>query len=68
MIAGRYRCLRTLGSGPSNPEAAKMVPPELERVNPTSEKARAVQAICDNAWYADNYEKTFERYLELIAS
>jgi putative spermidine/putrescine transport system substrate-binding protein len=60
--------LRTLGSGPSNPEAAKMVPADLERINPTSEKARALQGICDDAWYADNYEKTFERFLEVIGS
>ncbi|HSI40935.1 MAG TPA: ABC transporter substrate-binding protein [Xanthobacteraceae bacterium] len=60
--------LRTLGSGPSNPAAAKMVPPELERVNPTSDAARAVQGTVDDTWYADNYEKVFERYLELIGS
>ncbi|MBX3568662.1 MAG: ABC transporter substrate-binding protein [Rhizobiaceae bacterium] len=60
--------LRTLGSGPSNPAAAKIVPADLERVNPTSETARALQGICNDGWYADNYEKTFERYLELIAS
>lgn len=60
--------LRTLGSGPSNPAASEIVPPELERINPTSDAARAVQALCNDAWYADNYEKTFERYLELITS
>ncbi len=60
--------LRTLGSGPSNPAAAKIVPADLERINPTSEQALAQQGISNDAWYADNYEKTFERYLELIAS
>lgn len=60
--------LRTLGSGPSNPAAAKIVPADLQRINPTSDEARAVQGMCNDAWYADNYEKTFERYLELISS
>lgn len=66
--AGEVELLRLLTSGPANPAATRMVPPELQRDNPTAPENMAKQVSVNAEWYADNYTAMNERYLDLISS
>lgn len=60
--------LKLLGTGPANPAAAPLVPPELVPHNPTDPANLARQVLTDEAWYADHYATVVERFNEVIAS
>jgi putative spermidine/putrescine transport system substrate-binding protein len=59
---------KTLGTAPANPKAALLVPPELKRFNATDTDNAAKQMFLNDAWYADNYTETYNRFLDLISS
>lgn len=60
--------LKLLGSGPANPAASPVLPPELRRINPTYSDNAAKQVIMQDAWYAEHYETVYPRFRDLISS
>jgi putative spermidine/putrescine transport system substrate-binding protein len=58
--------LRLMGQGPANPAASALVPPELEKFNPSSTANARLQAIFDGAWYGQHQSRTLERWLDLL--
>lgn len=60
--------LKLLGSGPANPAASALVPPELRRINPTYSDNAAKQVVMQDAWYAEHYEAVYPRFRDLISS
>lgn len=59
--------LKLLGSGPANPAASALVPPELRRIDPTYADNAARQLIMQDAWYADHYADVYPRFRDLIS-
>lgn len=45
------------GLGPANPEATAAMPENLRPIDPTQPANLAQQAIINNGWWADNYDK-----------
>jgi putative spermidine/putrescine transport system substrate-binding protein len=62
--------IETMGFGPANPEAAALVPDNLKRTNPTDPTNLATPGygIADPVWYAEKYNETFEKWLQLISA
>ena len=60
--------LKLLGSGPANPAASALVPPELRRVDPTYADNMARQIVMSDAWYGEHYAETYPKFLDLISS
>lgn len=60
--------LKLLGTGPANPKAAPLVPPELVPHNPTDPANLARQVLTDEIWYADHYAAVVERFNDVISS
>ncbi|HWK46884.1 MAG TPA: ABC transporter substrate-binding protein [Stellaceae bacterium] len=60
--------LKLLGSGPANPAASPLVPPELHRLDPTFADNMAQQIIMSDAWYADHYAEVYPKFLDVISS
>jgi putative spermidine/putrescine transport system substrate-binding protein len=60
--------LRALGTGPANPAAAALVPPELKPHNPMDPDNLRLQLVTDEPWYAQNYIEVFSRFSDLITS
>lgn len=58
--------LKALGTGPANPAAAPLVPPELKAHNPMDPDNLKLQVMGNEPWYADNYPKVYERFIDLI--
>ncbi len=62
----QVEALKLLGTGPTNPKAAALVPAELRPVNPLDPDNRALQIELNAEWWGDNYAKVNEAYLEAI--
>lgn len=60
--------LKLLGSGPANPAASPLVPPELRRVDPTYADNMAKQIIMSDAWYGEHYADVYPQFMDLISS
>lgn len=58
--------LKKIGSGPINPEAAAMVPPELAPFNPSSPENLATQILYKDEWYAKNQVSAEELYVDAL--
>ena len=56
------------GNAPANPEAAALVPPELQRFNATDPENYAKQLPVDSEWYGNNVARANTDYLDLIAT
>ena len=60
--------LKSLGAGPANPETAKLLTPELQRLDCGYQPNFEKQIPINSAWYAENYEKAQADFLDIIAS
>ncbi|QYX56181.1 ABC transporter substrate-binding protein [Roseovarius sp. SCSIO 43702] len=58
--------LEMIGCGPANPEAADMVPPELQKWNPSSPENLAKQIFYNDEWYAKNQVAAEEAYVDAL--
>ncbi|MBW2057814.1 MAG: ABC transporter substrate-binding protein [Deltaproteobacteria bacterium] len=56
-----------LGNGPVNPAALKYVPEELRIENPSDPRNKEVQLPLGVDWYANNYERVLNDYLDVIS-
>jgi putative spermidine/putrescine transport system substrate-binding protein len=59
-----------MGFGPANPEAGALVPDQLKRINPTDPKNLETPGygVADPGWYAEHYNQTFDKWLQLIST
>lgn len=64
--ARQIELLRTLGSGPANPEAHAMVPDDLAFLNCSSPENFPKQILMDMGWYAESYGESLDRFLAMI--
>lgn len=56
------------GLGPSNPQAALKVSPDLKRFNPIDPANVKLQLTYDGEWWGKNYAEVNQKYLDTIAS
>lgn len=59
---------KILGSGPINPAASELLPEELRPWNPGDPANLEKQVGLDPVWYAENYTKVVDRYLQAISA
>ncbi len=59
--------LKLLGNGPSNPAASAMESPELQKIDCNYEANYKRQIPINTAWYAENYDKVQNDFLDLMA-
>jgi putative spermidine/putrescine transport system substrate-binding protein len=64
--ARQVALLKSLGTGPANPAAAALVPPELKPHNPMDPDNLKLQVVADELWYADNYLAVLNRFNDVI--
>lgn len=57
---------RQIGYGPINPEAAKLVPAELNTYNPNTPEHVAQQVIYNDEWYGKNQVSAEELYIDAL--
>ncbi|MBK5571324.1 ABC transporter substrate-binding protein [Ensifer sp. SSB1] len=60
--------LKLVGFGPINPEAAKIVPEELRRIDCSQPEHLSVMHRVSMEWYADNYAAALDKYTAVISS
>ncbi len=60
--------LRILGGSPANPAASAMLPEALRKVDCAYEPNYRRQIPIDTAWYAQNYDKVQNDFLDLMSS
>ena len=60
------RWLELMGAGPANPAAAKFVPKELRKLNPSDPQNIENQVFYDVKWYAKNQVKAEEFYVDAM--
>jgi putative spermidine/putrescine transport system substrate-binding protein len=60
--------MRALGNGPANPEADKLVPPELQATNPGAAVNVATQVKMGTEYWMKNYAENLKKYLDVISS
>ena len=60
--------LKLLGNGPANPAAGAMLSPELQRIDCGYEPNYRRQIPIDSNWYAANYDKVQDDFLDLMSS
>lgn len=60
--------LKFFGNGPSNPNAAALVPPEWKKFDPMTPENARVQIVYDGEWYGKNQAKATQDFLDLISS
>ncbi len=58
--------LEMIGSGPVNPQAAELVPAELQKWNPSSPENLATQIFYNDEWYAKNQVAAEEMYIDAL--
>jgi len=58
--------LEMIGSGPANPQAADLVPAELQKYNPSSPENLAQQIFYNDEWYAKNQVRAEEMYVDAL--
>jgi putative spermidine/putrescine transport system substrate-binding protein len=62
----QVKWLELIGSGPINPAAAALVPPELAAYNPSSPENLATQILYNDEWYAKNQIAAEEMYVDAL--
>ena len=65
---GQVELFKLIGMGPSNPEAADMIPPELRAYNPSQPDNLAKQIVINEDWYGANLTEAEAKYLDIISS
>lgn len=60
--------LRLLGNGPVNPEALKVIPPELIAVSPSSPENIKRMIIPNSEWYAKNSARVLNQFIDQVLS
>ena len=60
--------LKLLGNSPSNPEADRLLTSDLQRLAAGYAPNYKRQIPINSQWYADNYDKTQDEFLELMTS
>lgn len=65
--ARQVELLRLLGNGPANPAASATLPPELQRIDCGYEPNYRRQIPIDTQWYAENYDRVQNDFLDLMA-
>jgi len=66
--AAQVELLRQMGNGPVNPEALKLVPPDLAAVNPSSPENLGRMLVADSEWYAKNGATTLNQFIDTVLS
>jgi putative spermidine/putrescine transport system substrate-binding protein len=61
------KCFELLGNGPVNPAALKLIPEELSIENPSDPRNKKLQLPLGVQWYADNYDRVLNDYLDVIS-
>lgn len=59
--------LKLLGNGPANPAASAMLPPELRKIDCSYEPNYQRQIPINSEWYAQNYDRVQNEFLDLMA-
>lgn len=62
----QVKWLELIGSGPINPEAAALVPDELQPWNPSSPENLATQILYNDEWYAKHQVAAEEMYVDAL--
>lgn len=62
----QVKWLELIGSGPINPDAAALVPAELQAYNPSSPENLATQILYKDEWYAKNQVSAEELYVDAL--
>ncbi|MEI4260148.1 ABC transporter substrate-binding protein [Roseovarius sp. D0-M9] len=62
----QVKWLELLGSGPANPNAAPLVPDELQKWNPSSPENLAQQIFYNDEWYGKNQVAAEEKYIDAL--
>ena len=66
--ASQVTLLAALGNGPANPQAAPLVPADLQAIDPGYPSNAAKQLLISADWYRDNYGKTYKRFLDFLSA
>lgn len=64
---GQVELFKMIGSGPANPAAAALVPPELVRFSPGAPENAAVQAKIKGEWYGEHQTRVNDMFLDMLA-
>jgi putative spermidine/putrescine transport system substrate-binding protein len=64
--APQVELLKFLGNGPTNPNAAALVPEEFKRFNPTDPANARVQVAQDGRWWGQNYAQANADYIDMV--
>jgi putative spermidine/putrescine transport system substrate-binding protein len=64
--ATQIELMKLLGNGPANPEADKLVPPELQAINPGAAVNIATQVKMGTEYWMKNYGDNLKKYLDMI--
>ena len=60
--------LKLLGNGPANPAAGALLTPDLQKIDCGYEPNYQRQIPINSAWYADNYDRVQNDFLDLMSS
>ena len=60
--------LKTLGNGPANPAAGALLTPELQKIDCGYEPNYRRQIPINTQWYAENYDRVQDDFLDLMSS
>ncbi len=66
--AGQVELFKLIGMGPSNPEAAPMIPADLRPYDPSQPDNLAKQILINEEWYGQNLVEAESKYLDIISS
>lgn len=64
--APQVELLKFLGNGPTNPNAAALVPEEFKKYNPTDPANARVQVPQDGRWWGQNYARVNADYIDMV--
>ncbi|WP_439594671.1 extracellular solute-binding protein [Falsiroseomonas sp.] len=64
--APQVELLKFLGNGPTNPDAAALVPEEFKKYNPTEPANARVQVAQDGRWWGQNYAQANADYIDMV--
>ncbi|MBU8546775.1 MULTISPECIES: extracellular solute-binding protein [Roseomonadaceae] len=64
--AGQVELLKLMGNGPTNPNAAALVPEEFKKYNPTEPANARVQVAQDGRWWGQNYAQANADYIDMV--
>jgi putative spermidine/putrescine transport system substrate-binding protein len=64
--APQVELLKFLGNGPTNPNAAALVPEEFKRFNPTDPANARLQVAQDGQWWGANYAQANADYIDMV--